>query len=66
MFTPDALIDTVQNSKKQFVETFVTDKAIKQGLVEVINAQTEFAKTLAKNSIAFTELYVKSFPVATK
>lgn len=63
MFTPEAYIDAVQNSKKQVVNTFVADEKIKKGLVEVIDAQTEFSKTLVKNTLAFSELVVKNFAV---
>jgi len=60
MFTPEAIIDTVQNSKKQVVNTFVLDEKIKKGLVELIDAQTEFSKTLVKNTLSLSELYVKN------
>lgn len=63
MFTPEAYIDAIQNGKKQVVNTFVTDEKIKKGLVEVIDAQTEFSKTLVKNSLALSELVVKNFAV---
>jgi hypothetical protein len=39
MFTPDAIIDSVQNAKKQVVSTFVQDATIKAGLIEIIEAQ---------------------------
>ncbi len=61
MFTPNAVIDTVQNAKKQIVETFVTDKEIKKGLVEIINAQTEFVKTATQNTIDISKLFVENF-----
>jgi len=66
MFTPDALIDTVQNAKKQVVNTFVVDQTIKAGLIEIIEAQTELAKTLAKNALTFGQLAVKNFVPSTK
>jgi hypothetical protein len=65
MFTPDAVIDSVQNAKKQIVSTFVHDETIKAGLIEIIEAQTEFTKTLAKNALTFGQLAVKNFPVPT-
>jgi hypothetical protein len=63
MFTPDAIIDSVQNAKKQVVSTFVVDQTIKAGLIEVIDAQTEFTKTVAKNMLTFSQLAVQNFPV---
>lgn len=63
--TPDQFIDSVQNAKKHIVNTFVVDAKIKQGLVEVIDAQTALAKTMAKNTLSFTELFVKNFAVGS-
>jgi hypothetical protein len=63
MFSPEAIIDSVQNAKKQVVSTFVVDQTIKAGLIEVIDAQTEFTKTVAKNMLTFSQLAVKNFPV---
>lgn len=65
MFTPDAIIDSVQNAKKQVVSTFVQDATIKAGLIEIIEAQTEFTKTIAKNALTFSQLAVKNFAVPT-
>jgi hypothetical protein len=63
MFTPDAIIDSVQNAKKQVVSTFVQDATIKAGLIEIIEAQTEFTKTVAKNALTFSQLAVQSLPL---
>lgn len=63
MFTPETIIDSVQNAKKQAVNTFVVDKTIKAGLIEIIDAQTEFTKTLTKNMLTFSQLAVQNFPV---
>jgi hypothetical protein len=63
MFTPDAIIDSVQNAKKQVVSTFVQDATIKAGLIEIIEAQTAFTKTLAKNSLTFSQLAVQNFAI---
>ena len=48
MFTFDATIDAVQNGKKQFVNTFVTNQAIKDTLVEFVDAQTAYTKSAIK------------------
>ena len=64
MFTPEYFIDSVQNAKKQVVNTFVVDKTIKESLIEVIDAQTAFVKTATQNAITLTQLFVKNFAVA--
>jgi hypothetical protein len=66
MLSPDAIIDSVQDAKKQVVNTFVVDKTIKAGLIEIIEAQTEFTKTVAKNALTFSQLAVKNFVPSTK
>ena len=52
MFNHEIIIDTIQNGKKQIVETFIADKQFKGELVKLIDAQTEFAKGTAKSSLA--------------
>lgn len=64
MFTPEYFIDSVQNAKKQVINTFVVDKTIKESLIEVVDAQTAFVKTATQNAITLTQLYVKNFAVA--
>ena len=66
MLSPEAIIDSVQNAKKQVVNTFVVDQTIKAGLIEIIEAQTEFTKTVAKNALTFSQLAVKNFVPSTK
>jgi hypothetical protein len=48
MFTADAIIDTVQNGQKQFVNTFVQNEAAKDAMVKFIDAQAEYTKKAAK------------------
>jgi hypothetical protein len=48
MFTADAIIDTVQNGKKQFVNTFVQNETAKDAMVKFIDAQAEYTKKAAK------------------
>ena len=48
MFTFDATIDAVQNGKKQFVNTFVTNQSIKDTLVNFVDAQTAYTKAAVK------------------
>jgi hypothetical protein len=44
MFTADTLIDTVQNSKKQFVKTFVTNEHIAESMNQFIDTQADYTK----------------------
>ena len=48
MFTFDATIDAVQNGKKQFVNTFVTNENMKEALNSFVDAQTEYTKAAVK------------------
>jgi len=48
MFTADATIDAVQTAKKTFVNTFVTNEAIKESMVKFIDAQAGYTKKAAK------------------
>ena len=44
MFTADAIIDTVQNGKKQFVKTFVQNEAAATAMNTFIEAQADYTK----------------------
>jgi len=44
MFTADALIDTVQTSKKTLVNTFVTNETVKEAMINFIDTQSEYTK----------------------
>ncbi len=59
MFTPDFYIDGVQNAKKQFVNTFVTNEPFKTELIKLVDAQTEFAKGQVKTNLSIAEAFVK-------
>lgn len=48
MFTADALIDTVQNTKKTLVSTFVQNETAKDAMIKFIDAQAEYTKKAAK------------------
>lgn len=48
MFTLDSTIDAVQNSKKQFVNTFITNKAIADAMINLVDVETEYTKRAAK------------------
>lgn len=59
MFNADQVIDTIQNGKKQFVNTFVTDAKFKEELVKLIDSQTNFAKGSVKSSLDIAQAFVK-------
>jgi len=65
MFSPDVIIDSVQNAKKNVVNTFIVDKTIKTGFIEVIDAQTAFFKTVSQNALTLSQLVVKNFAVSS-
>jgi len=60
MFTAESIIDSVQNAKKQFVNTFVTNETFKKELTKLVDAQTEFAKGQVKTTLAIAEAFVKN------
>ncbi len=61
MFTVDFIIDSVQNAKKQIVNTFVTDKKFQADLIKLVDAQTELAKGQYKTTLSIAEAFVKNF-----
>ena len=48
MFTADAIIDSVQTGKKTFVNTFVTNEAVKESMIKFIDAQADYTKKASK------------------
>ena len=48
MFTADAFIDTVQTSKKTWVNTFVSNETVKDAMINFIDAQADYTKKAAK------------------
>jgi len=51
MFTPQFFIDTLQNTKRGVFNQIVKDPELQRIADRFINAQTEFANMLVKNSI---------------
>ena len=51
MFTPDFYIDLFQSSKRQFTNQVYKDETLNKACNEFIDAQTTFAKMMAKNYI---------------
>ena len=50
MFTADTMIDTIQNGKKQFVKTFVTNETIAESMNQFIDTQADYTKKAFKAS----------------
>lgn len=44
MFTSEAIIDAVQNGKKTFVKTFVSNEHIAESMNHFIDAQADYTK----------------------
>lgn len=65
MFTPEQVIDNVQNAKKQIITTFVKQEEIQKSLIKLIDAQTAYCKTVAENTLLFSQLFVKNFTVSS-
>lgn len=63
MFNPETFIDTVQSGKKQFVNTFVQNEAVKKALNEFVDAQSAYTKAAVKTA---TEVNAKLVAEATK
>lgn len=70
MFTVDAAIDTIQNSKKQFVKTFVTNEKMAKAMNDFIDAQTEYTKDAVKagtdTAVVVSQEMVRSMSQITK
>jgi hypothetical protein len=66
MFIHNQIIDAVQTSKKQFVNTFVTDAKFKEELIKLIDAQAQAAKTSVEASVAIATAFAKNAQDAIK
>ena len=51
MFTADAMIDTVQNGKKQFVKTFVQNEKAAEAMNTFIDEQAAYTKKAFKTGL---------------
>ena len=54
----DTVIEQIQNSKKQFVKTFVTDAKIAATLNEFIDSQAEYTKRASQATFDATSVIV--------
>lgn len=48
MFNMDFMVDAVQNSKKTFIKTFVTNEKIATSLNDFVDSQTSYTKNAVK------------------
>lgn len=46
MFTSEAIINSVETAKLNAIEKVVTNKALKENMVEAVRAEARFAKTI--------------------
>jgi hypothetical protein len=60
MFTPEFYIDLVQSTKRQLTNQVYKDATLNQAANNFIDAQTAFAKMLAKNYIDLATYSVES------
>ena len=49
-------IDFIQETKKQFVRSTVSDERIKSGLLNFVDKQTELCKIVSKNFEEFSKI----------
>lgn len=67
MFFSDAIIDSVQNAKKNVVNSFVTNDSIKESMLKFVDTQTSYTKEAVKNfSGISTTLSLQLFSEASK
>jgi hypothetical protein len=66
MFTHNTIIDSIQQGKKQFVNTFVTDAKFKEELNKLIDAQGNATKTSVEASLAIAQAFTKNTTEAFK
>lgn len=66
MFTVNELIDSVQNGKKTWVKTFVTNEAVADALTSFVDAQTEYTKNAVKATSDAAQVVVNETVKAVK
>jgi hypothetical protein len=60
MFTPHYFIDNVQQLKRHTVANLVSDPALKDEMLTLIDAQTQFYKSAVNSSLAILVATVKN------
>lgn len=67
MFTPEDIVDYVQNTKKQVVAKLITDEAVASSLGRFIDAEADYTKAALKNfTEAATDMYVAASSLAAE
>jgi len=66
ILTPDAYIDTFQNTKKNITNEIVTDKTLNKAVNDFIDAQTSFAKSVVYISTSIAKHTLESFTPKSK
>ena len=67
MLTTETFIDSVQNVKKNAVNSFVANDTIKNSMLKFVDAQTAYTKEAAKNfSSLATTMSLQLFSEANK
>jgi hypothetical protein len=54
MYFANLMVDSIQDSKKFFVNTFVKDKELSNPLLKFVEAQTAFTKTALQSMHDYT------------
>lgn len=56
----NSVIDAIQDSKKTFVNTYITDESFKSELIKLVDAQTKFAKGSVQSTLDIAQAFVKN------
>jgi hypothetical protein len=56
----DTIIESIQDGKKQIVNTFVTDDKFKAELIKLIDDQTKFVKGSVNSSMDIAQAFIKN------
>ena len=56
----NSVIDAIQDSKKTFVNTYVTNESFKAELIKLVDAQTKFAKGSVQSTLDIAQAIVKN------
>jgi len=57
LYYANMAIDTIQNAKNTFLDTFVKEESIKTPMKEFVQAQREFTKDVVKSISAISKVY---------
>jgi len=60
MFTPEFFIDTIQATKKSVFNRIIQDEELRAVADRYLNAQTDFAKMMVRNTIDMAKYSVDS------